>query len=54
VQEPEIEITVKILKVAETEKFCVEFSRSAGDQLCFFDAFNSARNELADLVNATA
>lgn len=53
-EEPPIEMTVKLLEVqgAESPKYCVEFNRTAGDQLQFFDEYNKIHDELADLANA--
>lgn len=48
-----IDMTVKILRVKENEKFCVEFTRTGGDQLLFFNAFNTIRDALADLANSS-
>lgn len=52
-EEESVEITVKILQVPDSDKYCVEFNRNSGDQLCFFEAFNRLRTEFADLANAT-
>lgn len=46
-----LELTVKILD-ASNGRYCVEFSRTAGDQLQFFDEFSKIRDELAHLVIA--
>jgi len=50
--EDAVQLTVKILEV-EDGKWCVEFNRTAGDQLCFFEAYNRLRDDLSDLANAT-
>lgn len=50
-EEDPVQMTVKILDAGEG-KYCVEFSRTAGDQLCFFEAYNRLHSELADLANA--
>jgi hypothetical protein len=52
-EDESVQLTVKILQVPNSDKYCVEFNRNAGDQLCFFEAFNRLRNEVADLANAT-
>lgn len=46
-----VELTVKILD-ASNGRFCVEFNRTGGDQLQFFDEFIKVRDELAHLVIA--
>lgn len=52
-EEQAIEMAIKVLRVKENEKFCVEFTRTGGDQLLFFNAFNTIRDALADLANST-
>ena len=47
-------MTIKVLEVTAGEKYCVEFSRSAGDQLVFFEEFLRLRDGVADLANASA
>lgn len=50
-EEPPVEISIKILEVQEG-KYCVEFTRTAGDQLQFFEEYTKIHDELADLANA--
>jgi hypothetical protein len=41
---------IKILEVeGATAKWCVEFTRKAGDQLEFFEEFAKIRDDIADL-----
>ena len=44
---------VRILKVGEEDKFCVEFSKTAGDNVLFHDHFNDIRTKL-DCFNDAA
>jgi len=45
-----VELVIKILEVEGTGKWCVEFTRKAGDQLEFFEEFAKIRDEVADLT----
>ena len=45
-------MNIKILK-AGTDKYCVEFNKTQGDQLSFFKEFNTIKEVLGDLVDAT-
>jgi hypothetical protein len=48
-----VAMTINILKVDE-EKNCVEFKRTGGDQIEFFNQFNGLmENAFADLADAT-
>jgi ATP-dependent protease HslVU (ClpYQ) peptidase subunit len=47
-----VDITAKILKVSD-EKVCVEFNKSSGDSLSFFDQFNKIKEYFGDQANAT-
>jgi hypothetical protein len=42
-EKDKIDITVRILKVPEEEKYCVDFTRKDGDQLEFFTVFKNAK-----------
>ena len=51
-EEQQVELSVKILKVGDADKYCVEFNRTAGDQLQFFEAYTKVYTDLADMANA--
>ncbi len=46
-----VDFKVRVLKVAE-DKNCVEFSRTGGDQLEFFETFNTIREFFGGINNA--
>ena len=45
-----VDIKVRVLKVSE-DKYCVEFNRVSGDQLDFFNAYNTIRDFFGPLNN---
>ena len=49
---PPVEITIKILKAAP-EKYCVEFTRTDGDQLVYFTQYGKMMDDLQDLADTT-
>lgn len=46
-----VDMTIKILK-AGADKYCVEFQRTSGDQLDFFNVYKKIKEDL-DLEDAT-
>jgi hypothetical protein len=50
-EEP-ITMAIKILKAAP-EKFCVEFTRTGGEQLQFFNQYKVISESFADLADTT-
>lgn len=51
-KEDPIDVTVKILK-ADKDKYCVEFTRTGGDQLQFFNQYAIIKDYFGDLVDAS-
>lgn len=47
-----IEMQVKILKAGD-EKVCIEFSKTEGDSLQFYEEFNFIKDYINNLVDAT-
>jgi len=50
--EEKIDITAKITKAA-ADKYCIEFNRTGGDSILFFEQFKNIREYFGDLINAT-
>ena len=47
-----VEMTVRVLKCAENDKYCVDFTRREGDQLEFFNVFNNAKQFFGEFTLA--
>lgn len=50
--EEKIDITAKITKAA-AEKYCIEFNRTGGDSILFFDQFKIIKEYFGELIDAT-
>jgi len=50
--EEKVDITAKISKAA-VDKYCIEFNRTSGDSILFFEQFNNIKQYFGDLINAT-
>ena len=50
--EEKVDITAKISKVS-ADKYAIEFVRTGGDSIIFFDQFKNIKEYFSDLDNAT-
>lgn len=48
-----VEMTIKVLKAGE-EKVCIDFSRTGGDQIKFYEQFNDIKDYLGSYIDASA
>lgn len=49
----QVDMTIKVLKAAD-EKFVIDFQRTNGDQIKFFEQFNGIKEYMGNYINATA
>jgi len=50
--EEKIDITAKISK-ATADKYCLEFNRTGGDSILFFEQFKNIKEYFGEMINAT-
>lgn len=50
--EEKIDISAKISKAA-ADKYCIEFNRTGGDSMLFYDQFKNIKEYFGDLIDTT-
>jgi hypothetical protein len=46
-------MTIKVLKASD-DKYVIDFQRTGGDQIKFYEQFNEVKEYMANFIDATA